>query len=271
MDLRAYLDRIGFEGEARPDRATLDAVHRRHLLSIPYENLDVQLGRPLTTSPEAAFAKMVTGRRGGWCYEMNGLLGLALQEIGFPVTRMAGGVVRSAIGEAAVGNHLVLRVDLPEGPIIADVGFGDGPILPFALRDGAFRSGAYEFRLEDMKDGWWRLHNSPRGGAPDFDFRAEATDEAVLTAQCVFLQTSEKSPFTQNLVVQIHHEDDGVSILRGRVLRRVAPDGEAQRLLESADELVAVLAGDFGLDVPEAAGLWDRVVRRHDEVFGAAA
>ena len=115
MELSAYLDRIGFEGRPVPDRATLEAVQRLHLLAIPYENLDVQLGRPLTTSPAAAVDKLVTRRRGGWCYEMNGVLGWALAEIGFRVTRLTGAVMRSMAGDANIGNHLVLRVDLEDG------------------------------------------------------------------------------------------------------------------------------------------------------------
>jgi N-hydroxyarylamine O-acetyltransferase len=72
MDLQAYFDRIGFAGPARPDLATLRAIHRAHLLAVPYENLDVQLGRPVTLDPAHAFDKIVRRRRGGWCYEMKG-------------------------------------------------------------------------------------------------------------------------------------------------------------------------------------------------------
>ena len=83
MDLDAYLARIGYAGTPRVDLETLGAIHRAHLLAIPYENLDVQLGRPGDVSLRHAFDKLVTARRGGWCYEMNGLLGWALNEIGF--------------------------------------------------------------------------------------------------------------------------------------------------------------------------------------------
>ena len=92
MNLAAYLARIGHTGPVQPDLATLRAVHRAHHFAIPYENLDVQLKRPVVTDPAAAFDKIVTRRRGGWCYEMNGVLGWALAEIGFNVTyRMSGG------------------------------------------------------------------------------------------------------------------------------------------------------------------------------------
>lgn len=269
MDVRAYLDRIGFEGQPAPDRATLDAIHSRHLLAIPYENLDVQLGSALTTSPQAAFDKLVNRRRGGWCYEMNGTLGLALEVIGFRVTRMAGGVMRSASGDAAVGNHLVLKVDLPEGPVIADAGFGDGSLLPFDLKEGPFRANGFDFDLERLPDGWWRLNNHPRGGAPNFDFRTELAEEALLSERCQFLQTSEASPFVQNLVVQIHRPG-GLTLLRGRVLKTIDGEAESETLLDSASALTDALGDVFGLDAPEAAGLWEKVVRRHDALFAGS-
>ncbi|MDQ0462556.1 N-hydroxyarylamine O-acetyltransferase [Caulobacter ginsengisoli] len=267
MELAAYLDRIGHAGPVRPDLATLRAVHRAHLLAIPYENLDVQLGRPLTTDPAAAYAKIVEGRRGGWCYEMNGLLGWALGEIGFNVTRMAGGAVRVLRGEAAVGNHLVLRVDL-DRPWIADAGFGDGPLDPYPLEAASFASAGYDFRLELQEDGWWRLHNHPAGGAPSFDFRSAPADEALLADRCDWLQTSPESGFVQNAVAQ-RHRPDRLLMLRGRVLRTATPTGTQDRLIGSADEYVAMLAEDFGLDLPEAADLWPKIVARHEVVMAA--
>ncbi|MGB1778531.1 MAG: arylamine N-acetyltransferase family protein, partial [Longimicrobiales bacterium] len=87
MDLHSYLDRIGFVGTARPDLDTLKAVHHRHLLGVTYENLSVQLGERVGLDPAESYVKIVEGGRGGWCYEMNGLLAWALEEIGFDVMR----------------------------------------------------------------------------------------------------------------------------------------------------------------------------------------
>jgi N-hydroxyarylamine O-acetyltransferase len=123
VTLDAYFARIGFRGETRVDRETLFAIHRAHLLAIPYENLDVVLRKPVTRDPAAAFDKIVHRRRGGWCYEMNGLLAWALGQVGFRVTHMAGAVHRAAYGDATIGNHLVLRIDLDE-PYLCDAGFG---------------------------------------------------------------------------------------------------------------------------------------------------
>lgn len=266
MDLQAYLDRVGFEGEVRPDAATLTALHRAHLFAIPYENLDVQFGRPLTPSPEAAFEKLVMRRRGGWCYEMNGLFAAALEAAGFSLTRLAGGVRRDVMGEAMVGNHLVLKVDLDDGPWIADVGFGDGALEPFPLREGPIRSGGFEQRLEKVDDRWWRFHNHAFGGAPSFDFTAEPADPRLLEEKCAWLQTWPESPFVLNATCQRHRPGE-ILVLRGRVMKTVRPDGAKDRLIGSAAEFLDVLGGDFDLDLPEAAALWPRILARHEQLF----
>jgi N-hydroxyarylamine O-acetyltransferase len=268
MDLAAYLARIGFEGEPRPDLATLRELHRRHLLAIPYENLDVQLGRAVSRDPTAAFDKLVTRRRGGWCYEMNGLLGAALDEVGFKVARLAGGVHRMIRGDEMVGNHLVLLVDIEGEPWIADVGFGDGPLEPFRLEEDPFACAGFEFRLERLEGDWWRFHNHPYG-APTFDFATVPADEARLEERCTWLQSHPESNFVLNAVVQ-RHVPDGLLQLRGRSFRRITAAGPQDRLVDTAEDYVATLARDFALDLPEAASLWPRICARHDQLFAPA-
>ncbi len=270
LELSAYLERIAFPGRPKPDLATLQALSRHHLLAIPYENIDVQLGRKLTTDPAAAYARIVgKGRRGGWCYEMNGLFGWALKEIGFDVTRLASGVARSMKGEVALGNHLILRVELGEAhPILADVGLANGPQGPYPIVEGPFTIEGYEYRLERLEDGLWRFHNHPEGMAPNFDFSGEpGDDEAALTRTCAVLQTAPESPFVQNLVC-MRFVDGGENQLRGRVVRYVRGGKTAsERTLGSADDLMAALERDFGIVEPEAADLWPKICARHEEVM----
>lgn len=265
LDLPAYLQRIGFEGEPRVDLDTLVALHRRHLMHIPYENLDVQLGRKLDLDPAKTFDKLVRRRRGGWCYEMNGLFGQALREIGFQVTDLAGAVRRQERGPGSVGNHLLLRIDLDRA-YLADVGFGDGLVEPIPLEPGEYRQGARTFRLELRDDGWWRFHNDPRGAAPYFDFTLEPADRQVLATACGDLQTAAESVFVLNMVCQ-RHTLDGVSLLIGRVMHRPTPGLPAITVLQSPEELVATLAIEFDLDVPEAASLWPAICARHEALF----
>src|SRR6185312_10004504 len=258
VTLDSYLRRVGLATPPPADLEGLRTVHRAHLRAIPYENIDVQLGHPVTTERGPTLEKILGRGRGGWCYEMNGTMGWALEQLGFKVTRLAGAVMREAFGDPFAGNHLVLKVELPEGLYLADAGFGDGPLEPIRIAEGAFSSGGFDFRLARVDDKWWRLHNHPFGGAKSFDFTLDAADEAQLASMCHRLQTEEWSPFVQNLVVQ-RHTPEGLTILRGRVVRMVTPQGFSDRTLDSAEELVRFLDEAFGLRVPEVASLWPRI------------
>jgi len=269
MNLQAYLDRIHFKGTPRPDLATLRAIHRGHLASIPYENLDVAMGRRVSIDIAPIFDKIVTRRAGGWCYEMNGLLAWALEDIGFKVTRMAGGVMRVVSGDANLGNHLVLRVDL-DRPYLADVGFGDGMLEPVPIVAHIFRHDFLDYRLEDLRDGWWRFHNHPLGGAPSFDFELKPAERALLADKCEWLQSSPESPFVLNAVAQ-RHAPNRLSMIRGKTLKVLTPAGLSAHEIGSAEEYVATLLTVFALDLPEAASLWPKILARHEELFGAQA
>ena len=269
MRLTDYLKRIEYHRPVTPDLACLNAVHQHHLLNIPYENLDVQLRRPVDQDIERIFEKIVHRRRGGWCYEMNGLLCWALREIGFDVMRMTGGVGRKERGDEALGNHLVLCVNL-DGPYIADVGLGDGLVEPTPLRAGTFTQGHRQLRLELLEENLWRFHNYPGAMPPSFDVRHQPADEDLLAKTCERLQSDPESMFRQNLVCQRAHAE-GNSMLLGRVLARSTADGTTRTLLNSAQEFSEALTRVFGLDDPENADLWPQVEARHEELFGNAA
>lgn len=270
MDINAYLDRIGLPGPLPPTLATLKRVHAAHLRAIPYENLDVQLGRPVTIERPAIYDKIVNRHRGGWCYEMNGLLGWALGELGFKVTRATGAVMREMFGEPTEGNHLVLRVELDEGLYLADVGFGDGPIDPIRIVEGEFISGGLPFSVSRVDENWWRLRNHPWGGAPNFDFNLAPADEARLAARCSHLQTAPDSHFVLNLFC-FRFRENGVVGVRGRVVRTVTPKGYEDRILNSADELVRFFDEELDLRDPELGSLWPKICARHEVVMAMQA
>jgi N-hydroxyarylamine O-acetyltransferase len=271
VDLGAYFARIGYSGSPKADLRTFRAIHRAHLAAIPYENLDVRLGRPGGLSPAVAYGKLVTRRRGGWCYEMNGVLAWALEEIGFSVTRLAGAVLREERGDAVIGNHMVLKVALDGRDWLADVGLGDGLLEPIPIEAGDHQVGGYDFRLERLDEQWWRLHNHPLGGARNFDFTLAPADAATLAGMCHWLRTSPDSIFTQ-AVLAYRHAPDGWVVVLGRILRilrRITPTTKRDHLIESPQELVAILRTEFGLDVPEAAGLWPSICAKHEELAKA--
>ena len=254
MQLQAYLDRIGFDREIRQDLATLTALHRAHLMAIPYENLDVQLGRPVSTDAAHCYDKIVNRRRGGWCYEMNGVFAWALGQAGFQVTRHCGSAHEAA-------SHLVLEVQL-DRPYVCDVGFGEGAVDPFPLEDGVFVQRGFEFRLERLERGW-RFHNHRFGMVPGFEFAGP--DEAALAERCAALQTDPSSVFRQNAIL-LRHDAAGYTAMLGRELRRITAETRSKRLIEDADDYLHTLSTVFGLDEPEARALWPAICRRHAEV-----
>ena len=267
MKLAAYLDRIGFDGSVRPDLDTLRRVHLAHALAVPFENLDVQLRRPLTPGIAEAYEKIVTRRRGGWCYENNGLMAWALREMGFDVQRMSAGVMREKLGDAQLGNHLCVLVRLDQ-PYLADVGFGGSLAEPIPILAGTREDKPYRLTLGETGDGFWRFSETAHGDPFSFDFQLSTPDEALFAAKCAYLQRDPRSSFVQNLVVQRRSRDTHLS-LRGRVLTTLHSSHEEKKLLESPEELVTTLRERFGLDVPEVAALWPAICARHDEVFMA--
>jgi N-hydroxyarylamine O-acetyltransferase len=263
--LARYFARIGYTGGAVRTLATLRAVHRLHLLAIPYENLDIHLGQPITLDPAATFSKLVDDRRGGWCYEMNGLLGRVLETLGFEVRYLSGAVGRATRGWRAEGNHLVLLVTLDRRWIV-DVGFGDGFLTPLPLEPGSYRQDFLVYRV--TRDGpRWRVHNHEYGGADGFDFTLTARTIDGFASQCRELQTSPESSFVQTTVCE-RFVPDGLLMLRGAVLRHVTAQGVATEIVPDANAYVRVLKTRFDLDLPEMAECWPRIWERHLQWLG---
>ncbi len=271
MDLDSYLERIRYKGPVRPDLDCLRAVHRHHVQAIPYEDLDVQLGRSLDLDPERIRRKLIIERRGGWCYEMNGLLGWALEEIGFEVTRMTGGVLRSERGDDAYGNHLVLRVDLDGASWIADAGLGDALQEPIPLQQGEHRQNGRSYTLRQLDADTWRLENHPGRLPPTMDFINRPADEGLFERTCSDLQVNEDSMFVQNLICFRCRPDGGVDMLLGRVHANFTEGEPRKTLIQNSREFAQVLDEVFGLEEPELDALWERVSMRHEALFGNKA
>lgn len=271
LDLRAYLRRVGDEGPLDVSEATLRRLHRAHALSIPFENLDVMLGRGVDIELGAIQAKLVAGGRGGYCYEHNLLFAAVLERLGFPVTRLAARVRMSARAEDRPGDrpaerpgerpevrprtHMVLAVRVDGMDLLADVGFGGESLLePVPLHDGAESiQGAWRFRVD-------RVHSEQRGTEyvvrsrhPDgwFDlyaFTREPQFPADYLVANHFVATHPRSPFTGRPVV-LRPGDRRRTALVGTRLTVTTPDGESGRDIDPAELGDILLA--LGLDLPE--------------------
>ncbi|HEV8268672.1 MAG TPA: arylamine N-acetyltransferase, partial [Thermoanaerobaculia bacterium] len=137
LDLDAYFERIGIESRGAANLATLSEIHEAHVRAVPFENLDVALSRPIAIDLASVFAKIVLSRRGGYCFEQNTLFRAVLEAVGF-TAELLEARVRRAADVSAPRTHALVLVSLPEGPYVADVGFGAGGLLrPLPLSEGA--------------------------------------------------------------------------------------------------------------------------------------
>ncbi|MCC3765481.1 arylamine N-acetyltransferase [Glycomyces sp. TRM65418] len=267
--LAAYLKRIGISAPRRPTLHALRRVHRAHVAAMPYENLDIQLGRPIRLEADALFAKFVTGGRGGYCYEHNGVLAHALEAMGFDVRRVLGGVARETEGDGNWWNHMPLVVRFPAGEeYLADAGIGTGFRDPLPIRNGSYRVGAFNFGMWNLEDGVWRCSIDPRVTNLTFDFELEERQVGEFAAKCEELSTSPESPFVKTLTVQSPRESDMWG-LRARTLTvydPALPDGKTVTVVADRSAFADLLRGPFNLTLADAEveALWAKAVEQHE-------
>jgi N-hydroxyarylamine O-acetyltransferase len=254
--LDRYLARIGFGGTVRPDRATLAAIHGAHVNAIPFEGLDPFLGRPVRLDLDALQTKLVDSRRGGYCFEHNLLLKAALEAIGFAVTGLTGRVRWMAQPESPLGprTHMLLKVDLPEGPLLADAGFGvcllDAPLRLATGIEQRTDMGVY--RLTES-DGRFTLSARRGAGWRDkYVFDLYPQEHADYEAGSWFAATSPDAPFSTILIAERLNGDRRHKLANRRYIVETR-DGvvESERMLDSAAALGAVLDTAFGIAPPE--------------------
>jgi len=250
IDLDAYFQRIGYAGSRAPSRATLDALHLAHATRIPFENLDILLGRPIRLDLESLQAKLVAGRRGVYCFEQNRLFAAALEALGFAVTPLA---ARVRFGTTSIlpRTHMALQVEVDGNRVLADVGFGvHGPLLPVSLeRLGEARQFAWTYRVADDAG----LHVLQlRNGAAWTDlyaFTLERHFPVDYEMANHYTSTHPSSRFVQTLTAQ-RSATDVRRMLRDRDYSEHRGDAVTHRTLADDDEVLAVLADQFELPFP---------------------
>ncbi|MEL6340617.1 MAG: arylamine N-acetyltransferase [Myxococcota bacterium] len=262
MNLQHYLRRISFDGEPDTSYRTLTTIPRCQVLATTFENLDVQLERPLTPNIAAAYSKIVEQGRGGWCYELNGLLGWALESIGFDVMRVAATVGRSGPRHGEDwGDHLCLIVTFEQERFLVDAGFGGSLLSPLPLRPHRRHDPPYTVELENHGIDGWRFKEAAHGSSAHFDFLVEPADEAQLEKTCARLQSDPDSPFVKTLVAMKRYPDRH-EILRGRVRSTLTGNQKDKAALRTRDTWMDSLAKDFHLDVPEIVDVWPSIIAR---------
>jgi N-hydroxyarylamine O-acetyltransferase len=267
MTMDLLLDRLGYRSPLQPDVRTLRGLHRAWRTRVPYENFDIQLGRPIRLEPEALLDKFGRRRRGGFCYEMNGTLALVLREAGFTFDLVDGAVMRETHGDEMWGNHVALLVDIDGERWLADTGIGDAFLDPVPLREGVYQQGALRYRLERLDRETWRLHHHEQGSVPSFDFHTEPRALPEFAGNCQHLASAPDSGFVRVLVAQ-HHQDDHELTLRGRTIARVGAESAGPRTIASSNEFAHILADTFRVPLDDLgpdglATLWEKTAGQH--------
>lgn len=249
MNVKAYLDRIGYRGSIEPTAETLRGLHRAHMYTVPFENLDIFGGRRhLTLDEDAFFRKIVGERRGGFCYELNGLFGALLRELGFRVDLLSARVV-SAKKVGPEFDHLLLLVHLEER-WLADVGFGESSRTPLRLDDPESQgepAGAFKLTHEGGDWSMWGLGAGEKW-AEVYRFSLTPHPLQDFAAMCEYHQTSPDSQFTRNNVCTLPTAEGRKTISGNRFT--VVANGERtmQRLPDEA-AYHAALAEHFGVEL----------------------
>jgi len=244
IQVGTYLERIGYRGPVAPRQETLQQIHRAHLLSVPFENLSVRRGEPIVLEEGRLFEKIVLRRRGGFCYELNGLFAALLEGLGFRVARLAGRVGPGGIPF----DHMALRVDLDE-PWLADVGFGDSFLQPLRLlsRDPQEGGCGRRYRLEAADGGLLLVREDPEGWRRQYLFTLDVWPLSAFEGGCRYHQTSPESHFTRNTVVSRATETGRITLSERRLIVTSLGERTETELADGA-AIARVLAERFGIE-----------------------
>lgn len=209
--LGAYLERIGLGGPVAATEDGLALVHQRHSETVPFENLDILLGRGISLRPEDVFAKLVTARRGGYCFEQNSLFFSALSALGFTLRPLLARVWVGGITEPREKTHQLLLVTLNGREWIADVGFGTaGSALPLPFEyDRISEQPGRRYRLRADEVFGTMFEWSVAGGPWEklYSFDLERVWQADFEMGNHFMATHASSPFTSRAVCSIQTPD----------------------------------------------------------------
>lgn len=256
FDLPAYLRRIGWDGPLEPTLPTLAALLNAHTLSVPFENLDVLLARPIRLDLASLQQKIVGARRGGYCFEHTTVFRAALEAIGFSPVSHTARVVVATPRESAPRTHMFLTVPLPEGTFIVDPGFGGhGARVPVRVEENVLARRQSDVHYLRRDGGEWVL-TTEIAAAPVSLWQSTLERECPIDFEMGnhFTSTFPNSRFVNNLLLQSLLPNGRVSVMNEDVTIARGADVEKRRLADRAD-LRRLLIDYFGFDLPEVERL----------------
>ena len=252
IDLDAYFERIGWQGAVAPTYDTLAGLLAAQVERIPFENLDVLLGRAIRLDADGLQRKLVTARRGGYCFEHASLLALVLDELGFACTRHSARVVMATPVHLAPRSHMFLTVELAQGTFVADPGFGrQAPHVPVPLVEGVEARHGEDVHWMARDHGLWVLRTRDRDATVDCWVSDLAMDNLVdFEVSNHYVATHPRSPFVNHVMLRAYTDHGRVTIMN-RDITRWRNDAPVTTVLPDRPALRDALRDDFGFDLPE--------------------
>lgn len=250
MDVNAYLKRIKYNGSIAPTAETLRDLQVAHLRAVPFENLNIHANQPIVLEDDALFTKIVEHRRGGFCYEVNGLFAALLRALGFRVEMLSAEVANAEGGFGPSFDHMTLMVSL-DNRWLADVGFGDSFLEPLLLDErGEQRQGRRVYKIvpdnnyltlmqRENEDEW----------KAQYRFTLKPYEYADYSEMCRYHQSSPQSHFTQRRICSRATEEGRITLSEMRFITTSKNGDRQERILTSQTEYEAVLREHFGIVV----------------------
>lgn len=250
MDTKNYLRRLGLESFDLPITAeSLQNLQKNHLLRIPFENLDIHRKRLISLDTEKFYRKIVEEKRGGFCYELNGLFGALLNELGFSSRLLSARVAHGDGNFGAQYDHLAIMTTIRGEEFLTDVGFGDfsaGP-LKFVL-DAEQTDPTGVFRIEKHADDYFEvLKKTGENWTSEYIFQSRGRDLREFAEMCDFHQTSPESHFTQGRVCSLMLEN-GRKTLTDKKFIETRNGVKNETAVGSESEFDAILAREFEIN-----------------------
>lgn len=250
MNIDSYLERIDYSGPRLPTLQTLRNLQLAHLWTVPFENLSIHAGELIVLEDEALFQKIVTRRRGGFCYELNGLFSALLSTLGFNVSMLSARIAEASGTFTPEFDHMPLLVTL-DAPYLVDVGFGDTFREPLKIDlstvNDQFGRGyrivtddGYFLLMERKKEEEWKVQ---------YRFNLQNYQYADYAEMCHYHQNSPKSHFTQRTICSRATQAGRVTLSEMRFITTTLQGDRQERLVSDEIEYAALLLEHFGISM----------------------
>jgi len=247
MEIEKYLERIGYIGSIKPTIGLLNALQKKHLLNIPFENLDIHYKIPIELNLANIFEKVVIKRRGGFCYELNGIFHELLNSIGFNVKMISARVFNQ---EQQIFSpefdHLAIIAKIDSIDYLADVGFGEFAFGPLKVELNTIQNDERgSFRIERYDDLYYNVSKQVgENWVPEYMFTLKKRDLSEFKDMCHYNQTSPLSHFTQNKFCSLPTENGRITVTAKKI-KITEGDSVAELQLNSEEEFLVALEKYF--------------------------